>query len=188
MPHRVSNYINKGPIKLFSNYVNISEPHFEATGINIPADITFLEFRIAKYKYVLYTDDNTANQWVRPFPRRWYMEENKDQGRIPWFEDREEIQPIFREFNKWNPLVINGKMHMIFLKSMILAQLNFITLMILMKRIKRIFSANIHSMIVNMISLLIIILNFYFATQSLERILNKFWNTESYLEGYLFLQ
>tara|TARA_B100001989_G_scaffold27973_1_gene16687 strand:- start:542 stop:1924 length:1383 start_codon:yes stop_codon:yes gene_type:complete len=109
MPHRVSNYINKGPIKLFSNYVNISEPHFEATGIDIPADITFLEFRIAKYKYVLYTDDNTANQWVRPFPRRWYMEENKDQGRIPWFEDREEIQPIFREFNKWNPLVINGQ-------------------------------------------------------------------------------
>ena len=99
----------KGPLKLFSNYVNVPQNILKAYRLNITQDLTFLEFRIGKYRYVLERDENTGNQWVRPFPRRWYMEENENKGRIAWYEDRVEIQPLFREFLQWNPTELLGK-------------------------------------------------------------------------------
>lgn len=108
-PHRVKFYKGKGPLKLFSNYVNVPQNILKAYRLGIAEDISFLEFRIAKYRYVNESDENTGNQWVRPFPRRWYMEENEHEGRIAWYEDRAEIQPLFREFLQWNPTELLGK-------------------------------------------------------------------------------
>ena len=108
-PHRAVTYAGKGPVKLFSDYVNIPNSTLKALDLDIPGDLTFLEFRIAKYRYVNERDETTANQWVRPFPRRWYMEKDKHKGRTPWYEDRADIQPLLREFLQWKPMIINGQ-------------------------------------------------------------------------------
>ncbi len=116
-PHRVKFHKGKGPLKLFSNYVNVPQKILKAYRLNINQDLNFLEFRIAKYRYVNESDENTGNQWVRPFPRRWYMEDNEHEGRIAWYEDRGEIQPLFRKFLQWKPTELLGKNTEDFLKE-----------------------------------------------------------------------